>query len=336
MLVPGTEMHWATLGFVCLELLILFYLLLYRLSRPDDTAALLNIVLLLLLIIYNISGGLLPDPNLPGSFFLQNSIAYATGFITPCYFPYYVYKGFGLRKMRFHAYRGVYFFLVLPCIVFVIVFAITDDLKVAKNILIIPTLYALWVIYSLQKAIRYKYNNDLSSRQPKVELVVLFLSLASWMGLPIITYFDLNQTVEVTTTNTGFLMMMGLHLYRDVYGLRIEHLKFLESEQKLSGYDKHLKEELEKITRQREQMSMEERFLKNCELYQLTKRETEIARLICTGLTHKTIGEALFISEKTVGKHAQNIFEKAKVSNRVELIQKLDATGFVRIDEGKK
>ncbi|MFT3948161.1 MAG: LuxR C-terminal-related transcriptional regulator [Agriterribacter sp.] len=286
-----------------------------------------------MLVIYNITGGLLPDANLPGSFFLQNSIAYATGFITPCYFPYYVYKGFGLKKMQFHVYKGVYLFLILPCIVFVIVFAITDDLRTAKNILIIPTLYALWVIYSLQKALRYKYNNDFSSRQPKVEIVVLFLSLASWVGLPVITYFDLNQTVEVTTTNTGFLLMMGLHLYRNVYGLRIEHLKLIESEQKLSGYDKRLKEELERISLQRDQMSMEERFAKNCELYQLTKRETEIARLICTGLTHKAIGEMLFISEKTVGKHAQNIFEKAKVSNRVELIQKLDATGFVSIDD---
>ena len=74
MLVPGTQMHWVTLGFVCLDLFILFYLFLYRMARPDDTAALLNIVLLLLLITYNVTGGLLPDPKLPGSVFLQRKI----------------------------------------------------------------------------------------------------------------------------------------------------------------------------------------------------------------------------------------------------------------------
>lgn len=332
MLVPGTEMHWATLGFVCLELFILFYIVLYRLSRPDDTAALLNIFLLLLLIIYNVTGGLFPDPKLPGSFFLQNCIAYATGFITPCYFPYYVYKGFSLERMWFHAYRGVYFCLVLPYIIFVIVFAITGNLEHAKNILIVPTLYALWVLYSLQKSIRYKYRNDFSSRQSRVEIVVLFFSLALWVGLPIIAYYDFNQSVEVTTTNSGFLLMMGLHLYRNVYRLRIEHRRLIESEEQLAGYDERLKQELEKLSREKEQMSMEERFGKNCELFQLTKREMEIARLICTGLTHKAIGETLFISEKTVGKHAQNIFEKVRVSNRMELCQKLDATGFVRND----
>ena len=83
-------------------------------------------------------------------------------------------------------------------------------------------------------------------------------------------------------------------------------------------------------------MSAEERFSKSSELYLLTKRETEISRLICTGLSNKAIGEALFISERTVAKHVQSIFEKVEVSSRMELCQKLDATGFIRTDEGSK
>ena len=282
MLVPGTQMHWATLGFVCLELFILFYLLLYRAARPDDEAALLNIFLLLLLIVYNVTGGLLPDAKLPGSFFVQNCIAYATGFITPCYFPYYVYKGFGLEKMRFHAYKGVYLCLVVPYIVFVIVFAITGNLQDAKNILILPTLYALWVLYTLMKAIRYKYKKDFSSRRSKIEIIVLFLSIAPWIGLPVIAYFDFNQTVEATITNSGFLLMMALHLHRNVIRLKFEHKRLLESEEKLSNYEERLKQEIEKYALERDKMSSEERLARNCTIYQLSKRETEIARLICS------------------------------------------------------
>src|ERR1700675_1487722 len=114
MLLPGTQMHIVTFIFVCIEIVIFFYLVIYRLARPDDKKAYLNIVLIFLLITYNVTGGLLPDPNLPGSFFIQMAIAYGTGFITPCYFPYYVYKAFGLEKMKFHAYKGVYLFLILP------------------------------------------------------------------------------------------------------------------------------------------------------------------------------------------------------------------------------
>ncbi|MFT3981195.1 MAG: LuxR C-terminal-related transcriptional regulator [Ferruginibacter sp.] len=333
---PGTEMYWATFSFVCLELFFLFYLILYRIARPDDKAAVLNIILLFLLIIYNVTGGLLPDPKLPGSYFIQNSIAYATGFITPCYFPFYVYKGFDLKKMWFHAYRGIYFCLVFPCIAFVIVFAITGNLTDAKSILIVPTLYAIWVLYSLVKAIRYKYQEDLNSQQSRVEIVVLFLSLSPWVGLPIVAYYDFNQTAEVTITNTGFLMMMTLHLYRNVSRLKFEHKRLIESEEKLSNYEDRLKEEIEKYALEKDKMSSEERFSRNSTIYQLTKRETEIARLICTGLTNKAIGDTLFISERTVAKHVQSIFEKVQVSTRMELCQKLDVVAFIRIgDDGK-
>ena len=96
MLLPGTQMHIVTFIFVCIELVIFLYLAIYKLARPDDKITLLNIILIFLLIIYNVTGGLLPDPNLPGSNFVQECIAYATGFIVPSYFPYYVYKAFGL------------------------------------------------------------------------------------------------------------------------------------------------------------------------------------------------------------------------------------------------
>src|SRR5690606_14021774 len=59
------------------------------------------------------------------------------------------------------------------------------------------------------------------------------------------------------------------------------------------------------------------------QLYQLTSREKEIISLILEGIRYKAIAKALFISEKTVSKHIQNIFEKVEVTNKVELINKL-------------
>jgi len=66
-------------------------------------------------------------------------------------------------------------------------------------------------------------------------------------------------------------------------------------------------------------------FKQNCDLYHLTAREKDIVKLICEGHTYKIIGEKLFISEKTVTKHVQNIFEKFHVSNKIALINKLEA-----------
>jgi DNA-binding NarL/FixJ family response regulator/two-component sensor histidine kinase len=57
--------------------------------------------------------------------------------------------------------------------------------------------------------------------------------------------------------------------------------------------------------------------------FQLTSREMEIAHLIVKGESTKSIAEQLFISENTVNKHIQNIFEKTSVTSRLELANKL-------------
>ncbi|MBO9684749.1 MAG: hypothetical protein J7502_19115 [Flavisolibacter sp.] len=98
MQVLGTEMHMVTFLFVCIETVILFYLVIYRLARPDDKTGFLDTILIFLLLLYNITGGLLPDPDLPGSFFLQECIAYGTGFITPAISPIMFTKALSWRK----------------------------------------------------------------------------------------------------------------------------------------------------------------------------------------------------------------------------------------------
>jgi len=255
MLVFGTQMHIVTFIFVSIEIVIFFYLVIYKLARPDDKVTVLNIILIFLLITYNITGGLLPDPNLPGSFFIQNVIAYATGFITPCYFPYYVYKAFGLKKMKFHAYKGVYLFLIVPYIIFVVVFAVSGNLTTAQNVLILPVLYALWVIYTLVKAIRYKYGSLLITKESKEEVAVLFLSITPWVGLPIIDYFQLGQVVEASVTNTGFLLLLALQLSRHIKQLRIEHQRLIESEQQLLNWNTNLQNEVDKRTKELEKIN---------------------------------------------------------------------------------
>ena len=234
-------MHVVTFIFACIELVILFYLIIYRLARPDDKTAVLNIVLISLLIIYNVTGGLLPDPNLPGSVFIQEAIAYGTGFITPCYFPYYVYKAFGLEKMRFHAYKGVFLFLMLPYLLFVIVYAATNNLDFAKNLLALPVLYALWVVASLFKAIRSKYKNNFRSRESREEAAVLILSITPWIGLPFIDYFDLSQAIEASVTNPGFLLLLALQVNRHIKQIRTEH-------ERLLNWNTNLQHEVDKKT----------------------------------------------------------------------------------------
>jgi DNA-binding CsgD family transcriptional regulator len=65
-------------------------------------------------------------------------------------------------------------------------------------------------------------------------------------------------------------------------------------------------------------------YLKEAEAL-LTKREFEVYTLLISGKTDMLISEALFISLHTIKTHNRNIYKKLKVSNRVELIQKITA-----------
>ena len=61
----------------------------------------------------------------------------------------------------------------------------------------------------------------------------------------------------------------------------------------------------------------------------LTPRETEIVQMVAQGLRNRIIGERLSISEGTVKIHLHNIYEKVKVSGRLELVLWAQERGVV-------
>ncbi len=59
------------------------------------------------------------------------------------------------------------------------------------------------------------------------------------------------------------------------------------------------------------------------EAYHLSRREIEVVELVFLGLKNAEIAQKLFVSEVTVKKHLQNIYEKAGVNNRTSLINRI-------------
>lgn len=58
-------------------------------------------------------------------------------------------------------------------------------------------------------------------------------------------------------------------------------------------------------------------------LSKLTQREMEVARLVVEGLPYKAIGMRLYISERTVQVHCQNLKSKLGINSAAELTQLL-------------
>jgi DNA-binding CsgD family transcriptional regulator len=62
------------------------------------------------------------------------------------------------------------------------------------------------------------------------------------------------------------------------------------------------------------------------DVFDLSRREIDVVELLFLGLKNAEIAQKLFISEVTVKKHLQNIYEKVGVCNRTMLINRLLAT----------
>jgi DNA-binding NarL/FixJ family response regulator len=61
---------------------------------------------------------------------------------------------------------------------------------------------------------------------------------------------------------------------------------------------------------------------------ELTERETEVLKLVATGMSYKDIAAELFISHRTVQNHVQNTLGKLQLHNRVELVRFAFARGL--------
>ena len=54
----------------------------------------------------------------------------------------------------------------------------------------------------------------------------------------------------------------------------------------------------------------------------LSARETEVLKLVSSGLSNRDIGSTLFISEETVKTHLRRIYEKLEVSSRTQAVDR--------------
>ena len=307
MVVFNSELHVLTFVFCILEFGMCFYQLIYWLSYPKDKRRFWYLILLVLLLNYNITGGLFPDPRLNLSIEVQNIIAYGSGFLMASYFPFYFYKAFGLQTIRFHALYGVLLFLLLPYIIyFVILYPIKGNLSYATSYgLLVPAFYSIVVLYDLLHAIRIKIKKRRTTSHPYswLEMMGVYAAVSPWLFMSAFAYFNISQWIEVFVTNVGFVIITLIFIAKSIKESRIQDAR-----------------------RQTLEHERFELFGQYCEDFNLSKRETEIALLLCKGLTYKEIADTLYISERTVNNHVQHIFLKTDVNKKMQLLQKL---GFV-------
>jgi len=120
-----------------------------------------------------------------------------------------------------------------------------------------------------------------------------------------------------------------LFIRRSIYDSRQEYLRLqqhIDPEKRTENLSKlELLDETINSLQQQARVDLDQRFEQNLARLNLTARERDVARLVRQGLAYKSIAEQLHISERTVNKHVQHMFEKLGATNRVNLINKLES-----------
>jgi DNA-binding CsgD family transcriptional regulator len=303
MRVFSTDMHIVTFIFVIFEAIMLLYQVLFYLQRPFEKRRFYYIILLILFIIYNICGGLFPDPDFRGiSLTVQNILAWGSGIALACFLPYYFYKAYGLVRLKFHARYGVLLFLLTPFLMFFgIEYLLQGNIdRGVKHGVLIPCIYAIICVIAMYRSIKIKQGEN---KKLGKEMILSLIAISPWVSMPILSYFRVGQLPEVLVMNGGFLFITGLFIWETIQQSREDniHLQALLS----TIDDNEVKEDV---------------FIENSRIYKLSPREIEVAALIADGLKYKHIGDRLFIQERTVTTHVQKMFMKTGAKNKVDLL----------------
>jgi DNA-binding CsgD family transcriptional regulator len=308
MLVFHTQIHIVTFIFIVLEAIMFVFQLFYYLFRPEDKARFYYLILLVLLLFYNVTGGLFPDQSISIPIPIQEMVAYGSGFLMASYFPFYFYKAFDLKSLRWHALYGVPLFLLGPYIVFFIIdYALHGNLDEDLEYgMIAPFIYALVLLWVMFRAIHKQHKTDRDKKQ-YLEEIAMYVAISPWAALALFGFIEQSQLVEVLCTNTGIIAITCLFIWKSIKKARLEYRRILKLQ--MEGSSTGILKE-------------------NIKRYNLTKMEAAIVELLLKGLSNKEIADQLHISEETVKKHVYNIFRKTKVKNRNALFIKLQNLHF--------
>ncbi|RYX87853.1 LuxR family transcriptional regulator [bacterium] len=303
MKVFNTDMELVTFIFLIFETVMLLFQLIFYLQRPEEKRKLYYLILLILYILYNLFGGLFPDQTVKSvPLHIQNLLAWGSGFLLACYIPYYIYKAFDLKKLRFYAIYGVWIFLVIPFVIFFgIEYMLSGNIdRVVKHALAIPCIYAIICVHAMYRAIKEKQGPDMKLNK---EMSLTFISIAPWIAMPILSYFRVSQLLEVLVINGSFLAITVLFFWEAIKQSREDNRK------------------LEELLLAVKKDGHSDAFINNCKRFVLTQREIEVSALVVDGLKYKEIADQLFIAERTVQTHIQKIFTKTGARSKTELIK---------------
>ena len=297
--VLNSQMHVITVIFVGIELLMLGCRINYLLNNLAVKERIWYVLLLILLINYNIMGSVFPDPHLSWPIELQNILDYGSAFLMAAYFPVYFYKVFDLKRLKWHARYGSFLFFGLPFLgFFMLGYGLTGDFELNVRCgMVIPIIYGMVLLGVIFEALlkRAKEEGFNLYEYSKTDVFITYFAVVPWLALGFFAYADVPLWIESLVTNSGFLMLMGMLIWRAMKQGVKDRLR-LELLEELDDYPSIIEA--------------------NCGHFKLTGREILVADGLMKHLTVCEIADKLFMAPETAKKHIAHIYSKTGANKR--------------------
>ncbi len=296
----GTELLLSTFIIIVLELIIFIIQLIHYLHQPTDSSRMAFLILILAFLTYNILDGLLPDTRMSMNMLTQNILAYGSCMLVASYYFYYLVNELDLKQGILFNPKALAIALFIGFVLtYLTSYLITHDFTVSRAMFIgFSVLVSVYFcVTTIVRMIRMEKQS--ANKTPfKAMAFSGYVGIIFMAMLPISDALDDNQFMTIILVNVSFFLSGWAYLRRYIFQ---NNVKFMWSE--YSKTNEPLKP-LDQI------------------LNVLTNREIEVAYMIIQeDLTYFNIADKMYVSHKTVSKHASNIFKKAGVKNRKEFME---------------
>jgi len=265
----------------------------------------LFLLLSIFVLFYNTLNGIFTNDTISHPVELQKALIYGSYMLLSIYLPFYFLKAFDFNHLKFFAYWGGLLFLLIPYVLFYIIsmYFVHDYEIISALQMVVPIFYAISMFYYYITSLYKEYSN-LVLLFSRIEIITIFLSLTIWSVLPIIMHFKVSNLLENLIVNACFVLLIVILLKKNFSVSKKRYEDMLSSY--LVESDSGLIDD-----------------------FNFTTREKEIIPYLVKGYTYKEIGEVLFISDRTVGKHVSNIYAKTGVNQKYDLLEKLNLISIV-------
>ncbi len=165
---------------------------------------------------------------------------------------------------------------------------------------------------------------DLIESNNDIDLVFMDVNMPNMDGAEATEkVFKIKKDIKVIAITAYELVdYVNRMLYAGVEGYMLKDADYEEIEeainQVMEGGNYFSKKILVSLSRSAVKSRKEER--KKKEMPKLSKRELDVIRLICKGFSTKEIAKKLFISQRTVEKHKENLMQKTGTNTTVNLV----------------